>query len=212
MPVKILFIEENETKKEAIKLWLGQNKGIQFEIIADFDGLDSKLNTNNFTHLVAQSVVKNEAVMAFSQLIHLPLLILNDAGLDLSETSYTITKSPLSYSELFDFLVQSTPVSYATMEEYAMDDEEFFEQLKELMVDEFKHNLEEIPTLIENNNLSELKSRAHQLSSKFAMLDLPQSALLCKEVDIHILNDAENQLQNMKLLLVDLKIALAHLQ
>jgi HPt (histidine-containing phosphotransfer) domain-containing protein len=98
------------------------------------------------------------------------------------------------------------------MEEYAMDDEEFFEQIKALMVDEFQNNLEEIPTLIENNNLSELKRRAHQMSSKFAMLELPLSALLCKEVDVHILNDAEKQLENMKLLLVDLEIALAHLQ
>jgi len=66
--------------------------------------------------------------------------------------------------------------------------------------------------LIENKNVSELKSRAHQLSSKFAMLDLPLSALLCKEIDVNILNDADKQLENMKLLLVDLEIALVHLQ
>ncbi|GEM_PF-3427633 len=212
MPVKILFIEENDLKQEAIKLCLSENTGIQFNIINDFNTLDAALNLKSYTHLVAQSKVKNEAVLSFTHLIQLPLLIINDGELDLSETSYAVVNSPLNYSELFEFLVQSTPISYASIEDYAMDDEEFFEQIKALMVDEFKRNLEEIPALIETNNLSELKSRAHQLSSKFAMLDLPQSALLCKEVDVHILNDPENQIKNMKLLLVDLEIALAHLQ
>lgn len=212
MPVKILFIEENDLKKEAFKLCLVQNKGIEYDIIADFRQLDAALNATTYTHLVAQSVFKNESVLSFIDFIKLPLLVVNDADLDLSGTSYVSTKSPLSYAALFDFLAESTPVSYAAMEEYAMDDEEFFEQLKGLMVDEFKQNFEEIPTLIENKNISELKSRAHQLSSKFAMLDLPQSALLCKEIDVNILNDADKQLENMKLLLVDLEIALVHLK
>lgn len=212
MPVKILFIEENKTKQEAFKLCLTQNIGIQYEIISDFKELDAALNANAYTHLVAQSVVKNESVLEFGDFIRLPLLIVNDSELDLTGTSYASVKSPLSYAALFAFLLESTPVSYASMEEYAMDDEEFFEQLKGLMVDEFKLNFEEIPALIENKNLSELKSRAHQLSSKFAMLDLPLSAFLCKEVDVHILNDAEKQLENMKMLMVDLEIALVHLQ
>ncbi|MDT8416272.1 MAG: hypothetical protein RQ864_00560 [Lutibacter sp.] len=212
MPVKILFIEENGTKQEALKLCLTQDTGIQYNIIADFRELDAALNSGTYTHLVVQSVVNNESVLAFGDFMKLPLLVVNDAGLDLSGTSYASTKSPLTYSALFDFLVESTPVSYASMEEYAMDDQEFFDQLKGLMVDEFKLNFEEIPALIENKNLAELKSRAHQLGSKFAMLDLPLSALLCKEVDVNILNDAEPQLQNMKLLMVDLEIALAQLQ
>ncbi|MDP3358845.1 MAG: hypothetical protein Q8S41_05795 [Lutibacter sp.] len=212
MPVKILFIEENAIKQEALKLCLSENTGIQFDIINDFNALETALSSESYSHLVAQSIVKNESILAFTHLIQLPMLILNDTGLDLSESSYANTKSPLSYAALFDFLVQSTPISYASIEDYAMDDEEFFEQIKALMVEEFKRNLEEIPALIETNNLSELKSRAHQLSSKFAMLDLPQSALLSKEIDVHILNDAEKQIKNMKLLLVDLEIALAHLQ
>jgi hypothetical protein len=212
MPVKILFVEEKGQKQEALKLCLQQNAFIQYGIIADFKELDAELNFGNYTHLVAQAVVKNESVLAFGDLIKLPLLVVNDAELNLSGTSYASTKSPLSYAALFGFLLESTPVSYAAMEEYAMDDQEFFDQLKGLMVDEFKHNFEEIPALIENENLPELKSRAHQLSSKFAMLDLPLSALLCKEVDVNILQNAEKQLENMKLLMVDLEIALAHLQ
>lgn len=212
MSVKILFIEENHKKQEDLKLCLSYNEGIQFDIIADFKELEAALKAKDYTHLVLQSVVKNESVLAFGNLIQLPLLIVNDAELDLSETSYAVAKSPLSYSALFDFLVQSTPISYTAIEEYAMDDEEFFDQIKALMVDEFQNNLEEIPALIESNNLLELKSRVHQLSSKFAMLDLPLSARLCKEVDVHILNDAEKQLENMKLLLVDLEIALTHLK
>lgn len=212
MPIKILFIEENDIKKEAIKLCLSENTAIQFDIIDDFNALETALNAGTYTHLVAQSVVNNASVFAFVDFIKLPLLIVNDGGLDLLGTSYTSTKSPLAYSALFAFLVESTPVSYASMEEYAMDDEDFFDQLKGLMVDEFQNNFEEIPALIENKNLPELKSRAHQLSSKFAMLDMPMSALLCKEVDVNILHDAEKQLENMKLLMVDLEIALAHLQ
>jgi len=212
MPIKILFIEENDQKQEVLKLCLGQNTGIQYDIIADFKELDAMLNTTVYTHLVAQSIVKNESFLAFGDFIKLPLLVVNDADLDLSGTSYACTKSPLTYSALFAFLVESTPVSYASMEEYAMDDEDFFDQLKGLMVDEFKLNFVEIPALIENKNVLELKSRAHQLSSKFAMLGLPLSALLCKEVDVNILHDAETQLENMKLLLVDIEIALVQLQ
>lgn len=212
MPIKILFIEENDAKQEALKLCLSQNTGIQYDIIADFKGFEAALNANTYTHLIAQSVIKNESILAFGDFIKLPLLLVNDGGLDLSGTSHASTKSPLSYAALFDFLVESTPVSYEAMEEYAMDDSAFFEQLKGLMVDEFKNNFEEIPALIVNKNLSEIKSRAHQMSSKFAMLDLPLSAFLCKEIDVNILNDAEKQLKNMKLLLVDLEIALAHLQ
>lgn len=212
MPIKILFIEENEIKQEAIKMCLNENTSIQYDIMADFKELDIVLNAGSYTHLVVQSVIKNESILAFGDLIKLPILIVNDAELDLRGTSYASTKSPLSYSALFAFLVESTPISYAAIEEYAMDDEEFFEQLKGLMVDEFKQNFEEIPTLIENGDLPELKSRAHQLSSKFAMLDMQQSALLCKEVDVHILNDAETQLENVKLLMVDLEIALVQLE
>ncbi len=212
MPVKILFIEENETKQEALKLCLNHNTGIQFDIIDDFMELDSILNTNSYTHLVSQSVVKNESFLTYSQLLQLPLLIMNDAGLDLPGTSYAISKSPLSYSELFTFLVKHTPITYSGIEEYAMDDEEFFKQLKELIVEEFKRNFEEIPTLIETNNLSELKSRAHQMSSKFSMLDLPLSWQLCKDIDMHILEDTQKQLENLKRLLVDLEIALVQLQ
>ncbi|MDP3312195.1 hypothetical protein [Lutibacter sp.] len=212
MPVKILFIEETEIKQEALKLCLNHNTGIQYEIMADFNGLDAALNANTYTHLVSQSVIKNESVLAFGNLIQLPLLIVNDAELDLSETSYPSVKSPLSYSALFDFLWRSTPISYTAIEEYAMDDEEFFEQIKSLMITEFKLNLEEIPALIESNNLLELKSRAHQMSSKFTMLDLPLSARLCKEVYVHILNDAEKQKENMKCILVDVEIVLTHLK
>ncbi|MHB1108146.1 MAG: hypothetical protein ACYCZ2_17460 [Lutibacter sp.] len=212
MPVKILFIEENVIKQAAIKLCLSENTGIQFDIINDFNALETALSSESYSHLVAQSIFKNESILAFTHLIQLPLLIMNDDELDLSETSYAITKSPLRYATLFEFLVQGMPISYAGIEEYAMDDSAFLEQIKALMVDEFQNNLEEIPTLIETNNLSELKSRAHQMSSKFAMLDLPQSALLSKEIDVHIINDAEKQIKNMKILLVDLEIALAHLQ
>ncbi len=212
MPIKILFIEENEIKQEALKLCLNGNPGIQFDIIADFNELDAALKLNTFTHLVAQSKVKNESILAFLDLIKLPLLIVNDADIDLSETSYTSTKSPLSYSELFAFLVKNTPISYNGIEEYAMGDEEFFNQLKELITEEFELNFEEIPTLIETNNLVEIKSRAHQMSSKFSMIDKPLSWQLCKDIDMHILEDTEKQIENTKCLLVDIEIALLHLQ
>ncbi len=212
MPIKILFIEENEIKQAAIKLCLSQNTGIQFDIISDFNELDAALKLNTFTHLVGQSIVKNESILAFLDLIKLPLLIVNDADINLSETSYTSTKSPLSYSELFAFLVKNTPISYNGIEEYTMGDEEFFNQLKELITEEFELNFEEIPTLIETNNLVEIKSRAHQMSSKFSMIDKPLSWQLCKDIDMHILEDTEKQIENTKCLLVDIEIALLHLQ
>ncbi|MFZ2284431.1 MAG: hypothetical protein WAV86_11185, partial [Lutibacter sp.] len=72
MPIKILFIEENDLKQEALKLCLRQNSGIQYDIIADFKELDAALNAGTYTHLVAQSVVKNESVLAFVEAIELP--------------------------------------------------------------------------------------------------------------------------------------------
>lgn len=212
MPVKILFIEENEPKQEAVKLVLSQNTGIQFDIIADFKELDAVINANGYTHLVSQSVIKNESFLAFGHLMNLPVLIINDSDVDLRETSYASTKSPLSYLALFAFLVKNTPISYSGIEEYAMGDKDFFNQLKELIVEEFSLNFKEIPTLIETRNLSELKSRAHQMSSKFSMIDMPLSWQLCKEIDMHIIEDTEKQIENMKCLLVDIEIALSHLQ
>ncbi len=212
MPIKILFIEENEIKQESLKLCVGHNKGIQFDIIPDFKELDATLKLNTFTHLVAQSIVKNESILAFSHLIKVPLLIINDSDLDLGETTYSSIKSPLSYSELFAFLVKNTPITYSGIEEYAMGDEEFFNQLKELITEEFKLNFEEIPTLIETSNLVEIKSRAHQMSSKFSMIDQPLSWQLCKDIDMHILEDTKKQIENTKCLLVDIEIALLHLQ
>ncbi|HSQ47347.1 MAG TPA: hypothetical protein VLM44_10580, partial [Lutibacter sp.] len=120
MPIKILFIEENDAKQEALKLCLRQNAAIQYDIIADFRKLDAALKATTYTHLVAQAVVNNASILAFGDFIKLPLLVVNDAGLDLSGTSYVCAKSPLTYSALFAFLVESTPVSYAAMEEYAM--------------------------------------------------------------------------------------------
>jgi len=212
MPLKLLFIEENEIKQEALKLVLNQNTGIQYDIITDFKELDAALIANGYTHLVSQAVIKNESVQTFSHLMNLPLLVINDANIDLGETSFTSTKSPLSYAELFAFLVQNTPISYSGIEEYAMGDEEFFNQLKELIVEEFSLNFKEIPALIETGNLSELKSRAHQMSSKFSMIDMPLSWQLCKDIDMNILEDTEKQIENTKCLLVDLEIALLHLQ
>ncbi|MBK5208765.1 MAG: hypothetical protein JJE44_04580 [Flavobacteriaceae bacterium] len=211
MPIKLLIIEENEIKQEALKLCLSQNTGIQYDIIADVKELDAELNTDGYTHLVSQALIKNESVLEFSHLINLPLLIINDGDIDLGETSFSSTKSPLSYSELFAFLVKNTPISYSGIEEYAMGDEEFFNQLKGLIVEEFSLNFKEIPTFIEIGNLAELKSRAHQMSSKFSMIDMPLSWQLCKEIDMHILEDTEKQIENMKCLLVDIEIALLHL-
>jgi hypothetical protein len=211
MPVKVLFIEENEIKIEALKLCLSHNTGIKFEIIDDFKTLDTALNTNTYTHLICQSVVKNETVLAYKHLIQLPILIINDANIDLLETTYVSTKSPLSYTALFDFLAQSTLISYEAIEEYAMGDEDFFNQLKELIIEEFSLNFKEIPTLIECNNLLEIKSRAHQMSSKFSMIDMPLSWKLCKEIDMNILEDTEKQLDNTKRVLVDIEIALFQL-
>jgi hypothetical protein len=212
MPVKILFIEENEIKQESLKLCLSHHTGIQYDIISDFNALDAAINANGYTHLVAQSVIKNESVMAFNDLMNLPLLIVNDADIDLGGGSYTSTKSPLSYAELFAFLVKNTPITYSGIEEYAMGDEEFFNQLKELIVEEFSLNFEELPTLIESNNLAEIKSRAHQMSSKFSMIDKPLSWQLCKDIDMHILEDTDKQIENTKCLLVDIEIALLQLQ
>lgn len=212
MPVKLLFIEENEIKQEALKLILNQNTGIQFEIINDFKELDAALNANGYTHLVAQSLIKNESVLTFSHLVNLPMLIINDGDVDLRETTFTSTKSPLSYSELFAFLVKTTPISYSFIEKNEMGDKEFLNILKKLIVKAFSLNFKEIPTLIETGNISELKSRAHKMSSIFLMMDKPISGQLCKEIDMNILEDTEKQIENMKYLLVDIEIALSHLQ
>ncbi len=212
MPVKVLFIENDSIQQASFKSILDKNLGIKHHIIDGFDSLESELKKDNYTHLISKFSINNNTINDYKHLIEIPTLIILENNIDISDTGFSYTKLPLSYSKLFAFLCEAPIISNNTLEKYAMGDQDFMNQMKGHIIEEFKANFEEIPKLLENKNLKEIKSKAHQMISKFSLLEMNNSYNLSKEIDLNIFDDPENQIQNMQQLLVDIEIALTQLK
>ena len=212
MPVKVLFVEDNPLQQKSFKTILKKNLGIKHSIINDFDLLKSELEKNDYTHLISRYVINGKLINDFSEIITIPTLIIFTDKVEINETNYSLTKLPLSYSKLFSFLSETPIMSNETLEKYAMGDQEFINQIKELIKEEFKANIEIIPQLLENKNLKEIKSKVHQMVSKFSLLEMDNSYNLSKEIDLNILENPKKQIPNMQQLLVDIEIALTQLK
>ena len=212
MPVKVLFVEDNPLQQKSFKTILKKNLGIKHSIINDFDLLKSELEKNDYTHLISRYAINGKLINDFSEIITIPTLIIFTDKIEINETNYSLTKLPLSYSKLFSFLSETPIMSNETLEKYAMGDQEFINQIKELIKEEFKANIEIIPQLLENKNLKEIKSKVHQMVSKFSLLEMDNSYNLSKEIDLNILENPKKQIPNMQQLLVDIEIALTQLK
>ncbi|NOR26952.1 MAG: hypothetical protein GQ540_00310 [Lutibacter sp.] len=214
MPIKVLFITNNESLKSSIHEILKKNLGIKYLIINDLELLNPEIKDNNYSHVISSNKINNTFLKNYLSGITVPILaLINDADTETIEnTLFKTTKLPLTYSTLFSFLCETPILAYGTLESYALDDPEFITQVKGLIVEEFENNFKEIPQLIKNNNLTEIKSKTHQMVSKFALLEMNNSFELSKEIDLNILDEPEKQLQNMAYLLVDIEIALTQLK
>ena len=214
MPIKVLFITNNESLKSSIHEILKKNLGIKYLIINNFELLNSEIKDNNYSHVISSNKINNTFLKNYLSGITVPILaLINDADTETIEnTLFKTTKLPLTYSTLFSFLCETPILAYGTLESYALDDPEFITQVKGLIIEEFENNFKEIPQLIKNNNLTEIKSKTHQMVSKFALLEMNNSFELSKEIDLNILDEPEKQLQNMAYLLVDIEIALTQLK
>ena len=214
MPIKVLFITNNESLKSSIHEILKKNLGIKYLIINNFELLNSEIKDNNYSHVISSNKINNTFLKNYLSGITVPILaLINDADTETIEnTLFKTTKLPLTYSTLFSFLCETPILAYGTLESYALDDPEFITQVKGLIVEEFENNFKEIPQLIKKNNLTEIKSKTHQMVSKFALLEMNNSFELSKEIDLNILDEPEKQLQNMAYLLVDIEIALTQLK
>jgi len=214
MPIKVLFITNNESLKSSIHEILKKNLGIKYLIINDFELLNPEIKDNNYTHVISCNKINNTFLKNYLSGITIPILaLIDDADTETIEnTPFKTTKLPLTYSILFSFLCETPILAYGTLESYALDDPEFITQVKGLIIEEFESNFKEIPQLIKNNNLTEIKSKTHQMVSKFALLEMNNSFELSKEIDLNILDEPKKQLQNMAYLLVDIEVALTQLK
>ena len=214
MPIKVLFITNNKSLKNSILEILKNNLGIKHLVIDDFELLNSEIKDNSYTHVISCNKINNTFLKNYLSGITIPILaLINDTDTETIEnTLFKTTKLPLTYSTLFSFLCETPILAYGTLESYALDDPEFITQVKGLIIEEFENNFKEIPQLIKNNNLTEIKSKTHQMVSKFALLEMNNSFELSKEIDLNILDEPEKQLQNMAYLLVDIEIALTQLK
>lgn len=209
MPIKVLFIENDKVAQDSLKSLLHNNSGIQFTISDDFSLLNEAL-ANDYTHLISVLKINNSSIIDFKNLISIPTLIISDENLE--DNAFSVTKSPLSYDKLFGFLCEKIIISDNTLEKYAMGDPEFMTQMKGHIIEEFEQNVNEMPVLIKNKNIEELKSKVHQLVSKFSLLEMVSTYDLSKEIDANILEQPEKQIENTKQLLLDVEIALAQLK
>ena len=208
MPIKILFIENDNTTQDSLKSLLQNNSGIQYTILNDFSSINEELK-KNYTHLISVFAINDISILDFKDLISIPTLIISKENLEAN--FFSSTKPPLSYDKLFGFLCEKIIISDNTLEKYAMGDPEFMTQMKGHIIEEFEENVNEMPQLIDSKNIEEIKSKVHQLVSKFSLLEMISTYDLSKEIDANILEQPEKQISNTKQLLLDIEIALSQL-
>jgi HPt (histidine-containing phosphotransfer) domain-containing protein len=204
MPIKILFIENDKTTQDSLKSLLQNISEFQYAFLDNFSLLNEKL-LNNYTHLVSTLEINT-----INDEISIPVLIVSKENLETK--SFSSTKPPLTYPKLFAFLCEQSIISDNTLEKYAMGDPDFMNQMKGHIVEEFEQNIAEMPQLINSKNIEEIKSKVHQLVSKFSLLEMVPTYELSKEIDANILEQPEKQISNTKQLLLDIEIALSQLK
>ncbi|WP_111707365.1 hypothetical protein [Lutibacter citreus] len=210
MPSNILIIESDINQVQEYVKILNKNLKIQHKIINSFDLLPKKLITNRFSHLIINSKVDKLWKEKYQEVINLPTLVLSDS--EIQNSSFYVTNQPLTYDKIFAFLSETSDFSYNTLNEYALGEEEILNELKKQICVEFEENSIELPQLILEKRLEDIKHKIHQISSKFSLLEMNESYKTSKEIDSKILDDSENQLNNCENLLVDIAVALKQLK
>lgn len=204
MPSNILIIENSTTNISCYKSFLSSNLKIQHKILTTFDSLEDLLLQNNYTHLILNAEVDPNWEEKYTHLISLPTLVISN----INYNDYYVINEPLTFDKVFNFLCITSSFSCNTINEYALGEEDIFNELINQIQIEFEENYNLLPEYINNQNLEEIKSRSHQISSKFSLLEMNDSYKNAKEIDTHILDDPKSQINNCNNLLVDIAIVI----
>jgi len=213
MPVRILYIEPDTALQDSFLELVKQNKGLMYHIMDDVALLEIELKKEIHTYLILSTTVNKKTDIHSLDFVKIPTLILSKDKIDVNNNNnFSFTQLPLSYSKLFSFLCKTPIISYNTLNKYAMGDEAFMSQMKAHIIDEFEVNVAQMPQLLKDKDLNEIKSKAHKIASKFSLLEMDEAFYLAKEIDLKILDNPNKQVANMQHLLVDIEIALTQLK
>lgn len=215
MPVNILFVEnENLPESQVCKL-LGISEVVKYSVVSELAAISDALSEKSFSHVVC-NIACSENQLSYLKLINtdVPVLVIcsSDSEIDLTNVNFLVVKEPLSHKILFDFIAKKSIISNATLEKYAMGDQDFIDQMKQLIIEEFEENLAKIPLYLIDKNFKAVKSNMHQLIGKFAMLEMEEAHQLSKRIDTNILKDTDKEIRNVHYVLFNVEIALRQLK
>lgn len=206
MPSNILIIENDVNLTQTYIEIFNSNLKIQYKIIDSFNSLKEQLNTNQFSHLIINRNVDKLWNTKYNEFINVPTLVISDE--QKQNDSYFITNLPLTHHKIFTFLCDTSGFSLKTLEGYALGEEDVLNELKKQISLEFESSFSELPQLIVEKKLDAIKSKIHQISSKFSLLEMNAAYEVSKKIDTTIYEDSENQLKNCKNLLVDIAVVI----
>ena len=173
------------------------------------NSIETHLATTKFTHLIIDTQDVERNLNEIEKNNNIPTLLVSEANL---KTKFSIEKPPLSFEKIFAFVSNTSNFSLKTLNEYALGETDILNELKTQILEEFKLSYKQLPKLIDSENLTEIKSIVHQISSKFSLLEMEDAYKLAKDIDTNILNNKETQLNNCNKLLVDIAIVLNQLK
>lgn len=215
MAVNILFVEnENSPESESCKL-LCDSRLIKYTTVKDLEAMSQSILDESYTHIVCHLNCDTIEVSILKSLnFNIPVLVVCNSNVEsnLTNVHFSVVQEPLTYKMLFDFIAQKSIISDSTLEKYAMGDQDFIDQMKQLIIEEFEENLSKIPSFLIEKNFKAVKSNMHQLIGKFAMLEMEEAHQLSKSIDNNILKDANSEIPHVYHVLFDVEIALSQLK
>lgn len=215
MAVKILFIENGSTPESLECKLLCDSKAVSYAVVKGVEDVSAAFSLQSYSHIVCNLKYCDSSISFLKSLnLNVPTLIICDSSvnLDLTGVQFSVIQKPLTYKELFNFIAKKTIISNSTLEKYAMGDQDFIAQMKQLIIEEFEENLSKIPTYLQEEDFKAVKSNMHQLIGKFAMLEMNQAHQLSKQIDANILIDTVNEIPHVHHVLFDVEIALTQLK
>jgi len=215
MAINILFVENERLPELQVGKLLCNSRFVNHSVVFGLEEVSEALLKQSYSHIVCNITCSKSQLSYLNSInIDIPLLVIcnSDSEIDVTNVNSLIIKEPLSYKVLFDFIAKKPIISGATLEEYAMGDQDFIDQMKQLIIEEFEDNLAKIPLYLTNKNFKAVKSNMHQLIGKFAMLEMEEAHQLSKRIDTNILKDTDKEILNVHHVLFDVEIALSQLK
>lgn len=200
MPYHVLHISKN-SNPVLHEVYSNNVLTIPFEVCIDGDNVEETLSLKTFTHVIIEgSDIDNKIEF------NLPTLKITDGNT--KNKGIKTVNSPITFNKIFTFISNTSGFSTNTLNEYALGEDDIFNELISQILEEFKESYQNLPMLIETKNLTEIKSLVHQISSKFSLVEMEKAYLLAKEIDNNIFEQPEKQLKNCTNLLIDIAIVI----